>query len=208
MIIYRTPALLRWLYPGLLWRMPVGENKLYLTFDDGPIPELTPWILEVLARQNVKATFFCVGDNVQKHPTIFEETRAAGHELANHTYHHVKGWQMSTANYLKEVAQCDEVLAPLGERKKRLFRPPYGRISRKQIAQLLPHYEIVMWDVLTADYDSRQSPQDCLRNSLQSTRDGSIVVFHDNVKASNNIRYALEPYIAGCLEQGYTFHTL
>lgn len=208
MIIHRTPALLRWLYPDLLWRMPAGEHKLYLTFDDGPIPELTPWILEVLDKYQVPATFFCVGDNLRKHGAIAAEAHAAGHRIANHTYHHVKGWQMNTASYMQEVQDCDEALSPFGESKKRLFRPPYGRISRRQIKALLPDYEIVMWDVLTADYDNRQSPEACLHNSLRTTRDGSIIVFHDNVKATKNIRYALAPYIERCLEQGYTFHTL
>ena len=208
MIVHRTPALLPYLYPGLLWRKSASTKTLYLTFDDGPIPELTPWVLEVLAQYNVKATFFCVGDNVRKHPDIYELLSQQGHAVGNHTYHHVKGWNRSTADYLTEVQQCDEVMQLDEIKAKVLFRPPYGRITRKQIAQLRDRYEIVMWDVLTADYDQRQRPQDCLQKSLTVTRNGSIVVFHDNLKATRNLQFALAPYIEECLAQGYTFETL
>lgn len=208
MIIHRTPAILPMLYPQLLWRKAAGAKKLYLTFDDGPIPELTPWVLDTLAVYGVKATFFCVGDNVSKHPEIYAAIREQGHALGNHTYHHVKGWNMPTSQYLKEVQQCDEVMQPERSAGKVLFRPPYGRIKRRQIARLKTDYEIVMWDVLTADYDQRQQPADCLRKSLAVTRDGSIIVFHDNLKATRNLQFALTPYIEECLARGFTFDLL
>lgn len=207
-MIHRTPFFLPWLYPGLTWRMDEAPRTLYLTFDDGPVPGPTEFVIETLREKGVRGTFFCIGDNVQKHPAVFQSLIADGHAVGNHTFHHLNGWKTSTQAYLDNVGACAAVLGAqpsLGS--KALFRPPYGRITRAQI-RALNSYNIVMWDVLTMDYRRTLGPERCLENTLAATRDGSIVVFHDSVKAEKNLRYVLPRYIDHCQSRGYRFHTL
>ena len=201
---FRNPFFLPWFYPGLTWRLEAGEKRLYLTFDDGPVPGPTEFVLNELARVDAKATFFCIGDNVRKHPTVYERVVAAGHAVGNHTFNHLNGWKTSRAEYLNNIRLCDEVL---NSRMNNLFRPPYGRITRKQIAALAG-YRIIMWDVLTNDYAKHLSPEACLRGSLAASRNGSIVVFHDSLKAEKNLRYVLPRYLDHFSAQGFTFHSL
>lgn len=182
---------------------------MYLTFDDGPIPEVTPWVLEQLRKYNAKATFFCVGENLHQHPEIAKQAVAEGHVLANHTYNHLKGWQTPPEKYAANTTQCQQEVEQLQQSgKKKLFRPPYGRISNKQGRQLRSSYEIIMWDVLTNDYDRSLSPAACLRNSIKYTQSGSIIVFHDSLKAKRNMMYALPRFLEHFTRQGYTFETL
>ncbi len=198
------------LLPGYTWHRDVAGKKLYLTFDDGPIPEVTPFVLDQLARYKAKATFFCVGDNLVKHSDIAQQVLKEGHTLANHTYNHLKGWQTSFGDYLQNVQQCQDTLdkiTPEVEGKK-LFRPPYGRITSKQAAALRPNYELIMWDVLTNDYDNSLLPEACLKQSINKTQSGSIIVFHDSLKAERNLRHVLPRYLEHFTEQGYTFETL
>jgi peptidoglycan/xylan/chitin deacetylase (PgdA/CDA1 family) len=201
---FRNPFFLPWLYPGLTWRLPAAEKKLYLTFDDGPVPGPTEFVLDELARVGAKATFFCIGDNVRKHPTVYARVLAEGHAVGNHTFNHLSGWKTSDAEYIQNIHLCDEVLKP---HAGNLFRPPYGRITRRQIAAL-SNYRIVMWDVLTNDYAQSLSPEACLRGSLAASRNGSIVVFHDSLKAEKNLRYVLPRYLDHFIAQGFTFHSL
>ena len=198
----RPPYLLRRLYPGAIWRMSKTEKKVYLTFDDGPVPGVTPAALSVLKQFDVKATFFCVGNNVQKHPGIYQQILAEGHVTANHTFHHVDGWNTSTKDYLREVEACARVVS------SGLFRPPYGRMRPPQRKAIRQQYKIVLWDVLTYDFDQSLSGETCLRLALDNSREGSIVVFHDSEKAKERMLYALPGYIAGMKARGFEFGVL
>jgi peptidoglycan-N-acetylglucosamine deacetylase len=207
-MIHRTPSILPLLYPSLLWRMPVDKKELYLTFDDGPFPGPTEFVLEQLNKHKIKGTFFCIGDNIRKHSNVFQKIVSEGHTIGNHTFNHLKGWQTRLNTYVENIQQCDEAIAahcllPTAY----FFRPPYGRITRNQIRSI-PEKKIVMWDVLTCDYDQSLLPEKCLRASLQVIRNGSIIVFHDSLKAEKNMSYALPRLIEDCLNRGYTFKPL
>lgn len=208
-MIYRAPFFLPWLYPTLTWHIPTTEKQLYLTFDDGPIPGPTDFVLETLKKHAIKATFFCIGDNVRKHPDVFRKVMDHGHGIGNHTFNHLKGWKTSLEEYVDNTAQCDAVFKSLNVESEspKLFRPPYGRITRAQI-NALNDYKIIMWDVLTHDYDRAKSPEACFGNSIRATRPGSIVVFHDSLKAERNMTYALPRYIDHFQNKGYTFNVL
>ncbi len=199
----RVPLLYRALFPGARWRIPALEGQtVYLTFDDGPIPEVTPWVLDVLDRYAVKATFFCVGDNVQKHPDLFDEIVARGHQVGNHTQHHIKALSKSTKGYMKDVLEAHRLI------HSRYFRPPYGHLRLGQTREISHSFELVMWDVLTRDYNSKLSPERVLENVKRYTRNGSIIVFHDSLKAKRNIEYALPKAIEWLLQEGYEFRRL
>jgi peptidoglycan/xylan/chitin deacetylase (PgdA/CDA1 family) len=202
------------IYPQLTWTRPAGPaQEVFLTFDDGPIPEVTEFVLDALAQYGASATFFCVGDNVRKHPALFGRLLREGHQVGNHTQHHLNGWNTPLAQYADDAQQCRlqmEALGGLrpGAQGKPLFRPPYGRIGRAQMARLLPHYEIVMWHVLSGDFSPTLSPERCLSKTLQYTRPGSIVVFHDNLKAIDRLYYALPRFLQHAREQGWAFGKL
>ena len=202
MNIVRPPQMLRSLYKDSLWRMDKSKPELYLTFDDGPIPGITPWILDVLKDHGAKATFFCVGDNVAKHQPVFERVRAEGHQVGNHTHNHLKGWKTKTADYLHNTELCQQYT------QTALFRPPYGRIKKSQYRALKDRYKIVFWDVLSYDYDRFTSPEGCLQNVLKYTRNGSIILFHDSLKAEQNVKFALPRFLEHCLKLNYTFTRL
>ncbi|WP_299760827.1 polysaccharide deacetylase family protein [uncultured Pontibacter sp.] len=206
--LFKTPWLLIKLMPSYTWHRAVQGKVLYLTFDDGPIPEVTPWVLQQLETYKAKATFFCVGENLVKHPDIAQQVLAQGHLLANHTFNHLKGWQTPLQTYLHNTAQCQQELEQLQPASGKLFRPPYGRITGKQAKELRGTYELVMWDVLTNDYDQNLSPEKCLRQSIKSTQSGSIIVFHDSLKAQRNLMYALPRFLEHFTKLGYTFDTL
>ena len=208
-MVFRTPFFLPWFYPQLVWRIPVEEKIIYLPFDDGPVPGPTEFVLDTLNQFNVKATFFCIGDNVKKNPDVFKRILKEGHHAANHTFNHLKGWNTELNEYIQNVKLCQEALTSNqnGEIRNKLFRPPYGRIKRNQIRNL-SEYKIVMWDVLTSDYNKSISPQRCLIQSIKATRPGSIVVFHDSLKAERNMSYVLPKYIEYFLSKGFTFGVL
>lgn len=205
MFLHKTPSFLFKLYPSLIWRQPAEEKVIYLTFDDGPIPGLTPWVLDTLNDFKAKATFFCVGENVKKHPSIFRRILTEGHAVGNHTFNHLNGWDTPEIDYLRNTLQADEEMRKFTQTD--LFRPPYGRIGRKQIRQLR-HKRIVMWDVLSGDFSARLSPEKVLAKSLRHTGPGSIVVFHDNLKAAKNLRSVLPDYLAHFSREGYKFQAL
>lgn len=205
MFLHKIPTFFTRLYPSMLWHMPRDHKNLYLTFDDGPIPELTPWVLDVLKRYNAKATFFCVGENVEKNPELFERLISEGHSVGNHTYNHLNGWKTDNTEYLKNSLKADEAMAPFI--KTDLFRPPYGRMTRKQ-RQQHRHKCIVMWDVLTGDFSQKLDPQRVLRKTIRATRPGSIVVFHDNQKAEKNLKFVLPAYLEHFVEKNFQFLSL
>jgi len=205
MYLIKTPFWLRWLYPGLVWRKISAKPVIYLTFDDGPIPEVTPFVLSVLERYDAKATFFCIGDNIRKHPGIFQKLIEGGHAIGNHTFNHLKGWKTKDEVYLENFKLCDNLT------KSKLFRPPYGRIKRSQVSKLKNEYpglKIIMWDVLSGDFDLGLSPEKCLKNVLKATEAGSIVVFHDSLKAFERLEYVLPRALEFWKKQGYSFEKL
>jgi peptidoglycan-N-acetylglucosamine deacetylase len=216
---HRTPFFLPLLYPGLTWRIQNDRKELYLTFDDGPVPGPTEFVLDTLASRNIKATFFCIGDNIRKHPEVFNKIIEQGHKVGNHTFNHLNGWKTNPQKYNENVALCrEEILKhtslilsaePLTiiQEPLTLFRPPYGRITKKQV-QSLADYKIIMWDVLSVDYNKNLSQERCLHNTIRATRSGSIIVFHDSHKAERNLKFTLPAFIDHFLEQGFTFHIL
>jgi peptidoglycan/xylan/chitin deacetylase (PgdA/CDA1 family) len=198
-LMVRPSQLFRQVYPGATWRMNHNEKKIYLTFDDGPVPGVTTEALSVLKRYDVRATFFCIGGNVQRHPELFQQIIAEGHAVGNHTMHHIDGWKNSWFDYMRDVKECSAIF------KTQLFRPPYGRMRRSQFQTLSRRCKIVMWDVLTCDYDTSYAPEHCLELALMYSREGSIVVFHDNEKARERMLYALPRYIEVMRERGFEF---
>ena len=199
MLIEQPSSLLRWLYPHALWRMDPRERAVYLTFDDGPIPEVTPWVLEVLDRYDIKATFFMVGDNIRKHPAEFEMVKARGHRLGNHTYNHLSGHLHGIRSYVRNVERANYYL------HTNLFRPPHGWMKWTQYYALLSRYRIVMWDVVTRDYSRRLTAADVLNNVKRYARPGSIITFHDSLKSIDKLRTALPAAIEWLRDENYTF---
>lgn len=199
MLIEQPPKLLRWLYPRALWRMDKNVKAVYLTFDDGPIPEITPWVLDLLDKYNIKATFFLVGDNVRKHPEEFQMILERGHRVGNHTFNHIGGFKHLSYNYLANTNKADELI------KSKLFRPPHGWMRWGQYMVLRNRYTIVMWDLVTRDYSKRLNGRQVLRIVKKYVRNGSIITFHDSIKSEKNMKYALPRAIEWLLEQGYEF---
>jgi peptidoglycan-N-acetylglucosamine deacetylase len=205
LFLHKSLPLFRWYYPDFVWIIPTSEPVIYLTFDDGPIPEITDWVLEQLKMYDAKATFFCIGDNIVKNPEVMQRVIAAGHGIGNHTHNHLNGWKTADDRlYYDNVQQCQRVL-PV---QTNLFRPPYGRIKLSQAKPLLPDHKIVMWDVLTGDFERYLSPEHCLKKTLKYTQAGSIVVMHDSVKAWQNMSYVLPRLLAHFTERGFRFEVL
>ncbi len=202
MYLVKTPTFIQNLFPNFTWRIPSREKVLYLTFDDGPIPEVTPWVMEQLAQYDAKGTFFCVGDNVKKHTEIFEELLENGHAVGNHTFNHLNGWSHDNLPYYHNVRHCAELV------NSNLFRPPYGRLKPRQAQFLQRHYRIIMWDVLSGDFDVNISKEQCLRNVLSKARAGSIIVFHDSLKAQKKLTYVLPKVLEHFSQLGYRFERL
>ena len=190
------PLFIRRLMPSLIWDFP-GSPEVFLTFDDGPTPGITPWVLDQLRKYDAKATFFCLGKNVEQHPEIYQQILDEGHAVGNHTYSHQKGWEMKTWRYVEDVDFADDII------HSNLLRPPYGRIKPAQARVLSERYNLIMWSVLSQDYSKFVSPQKCLRNVTRHVEPGSIVLFHDSVKASRNLRYALPRTLQFLKDKGY-----
>lgn len=210
MRFYKTPKLLKKIFPNFIWEIANDHKKIYLTFDDGPIPNVTEFVLKMLEEFNARATFFCVGDNIRKHRDIFNEILKANHWVGNHTFNHLKGWSTANAAYLENIALCQEIIIENlpSSTSTQLFRPPYGRIKNSQYQLIKDDYKIIMWDVLTNDYDQSLDEQVCLEKATQYTQSGSIVVFHDSLKAEKNLRYVLPRYLERMSAQGYTFEAI
>ena len=202
MFIEQPPFFYRMLFPETIWRIPGDKKTVYLTFDDGPIPQVTPWVLDVLDYYEVKATFFCVGDNVAHNPNLFQVIRDRGHQVGNHTMNHVKGMSMSPEKYVRNVMNAHDLI------QSRLFRPPHGHMLPGQAKLLKKDFSIIMWDVVTRDYSNKLSGEQVFGNVKRYARNGSIIVFHDSIKAERNLHYALPRTINWLRENGFLFKTL
>lgn len=202
MWIEQMPNWVRKLYPTVWWRKDSKEKVLYLTFDDGPIPEGTPWILDKLDELGIKATFFCIGNNAEKHPELVQAILDRGHQVGVHGYSHARGLYKNTAVFLADIEKGSQFI------HSRLFRPPHGHITPKQAKTLAPNYQVVLWDVITRDYNPQLTPQQVEKIALKYARNGSIIVFHDSLKAQKNMRYAFPQAVKQWLSEGYKFNTL
>jgi len=222
----KTPLVVKKMFPNYIWDLATNEKTIYLSFDDGPTPEITDWVLEILNQFNAKATFFCIGNNIEKHPDIFQNILTQGHIIGNHTHNHLKGWKTKTNDYLENVSKAQEEInnqikiTKKAETEtssivhqtnliKNLFRPPYGRIKPKQANKLMQlGYQIVMWDVLSFDWDKDVTKEKCFENVIENTVNGSIIVFHDSLKASKNMRFVLPKILDYYSKLGFAFKSL
>ena len=202
MYLIKTPHLIQNLFPNFTWKIPTTKKVLYLTFDDGPIPEVTPWVLEQLKQYDAHATFFCVGENIVKHREIFDQVVNAGHAVGSHTYNHLNGWTSDNIPYFHNVRHCANLV------QTDLFRPPYGKLKPKQAQFLARHYRIVMWDVLSGDFDPKVSREQCLANVTKKAEAGSIIVFHDSLKTEGKLSYVLPKVLEHFSNLGYQFAKL
>lgn len=197
----KTPWMVRRFFSSYTWRIPTTEKAVYLSFDDGPHPIITPWVLDQLKHYQARASFFCVGNNVEQYPQIYQSILEQGHAVGNHTYHHMNGWKVSVSDYLEDIARAATLI------KSDLFRPPYGRIRSKQAEQIKTvigaNAQIIMWDVLSADFDRTISKEACLDNVLSHLEAGSIIVFHDSEKAFPHLEYVLPKVLAHLQQEGY-----
>ncbi len=213
------PKILQWLYPGRIWAFSQKQKAVYLTFDDGPIPEITPWVLGQLKKHKAQATFFCIGENVKKHPHIFNRILSEGHAVGNHTFHHLNGWKTATSKYIENTEKAQQQMGnsifrnqqPTAARidSELFFRPPYGKITSRQAKVLRKKgFKIVMWSIISYDYDGGVSPEKCLGNVTNHLVPGSIVVFHDSLKAEKNLRYVLPKVLEYISEKGWEARSL
>jgi len=198
-----SPGILRWFMPDVLhWEIPETGNTFYLTFDDGPVPGVTDKVLDILDGYRAKATFFCVGDNVVKHPEVYNKIVEAGHSTGNHTFHHLNGWKVSLKQYVEDVKLCSKYV------NSRLFRPPYGRITRQQAKVLSTDYRIVMWSVLSGDFDPAKTPEKCFEDMTRSAKPGSIIVMHDQQKSAATMLQVLPRILEYYVKSGFSFKKL
>jgi peptidoglycan/xylan/chitin deacetylase (PgdA/CDA1 family) len=201
----KTPNWVSKLFKDSVWEIPGAEKIIYLTFDDGPHPTITPFVLDELNKYRAKATFFCIGKNVEQHPDVFKSILEKGHSIGNHTYNHLNGWKTPNAKYLQNILEARNLI------NSDLFRPPYGRITsnqKKLLMQLDEPFRLIMWSVLSGDFDTGISSQQCCNNVLNNTKSGSVVVFHDSEKASEKLRYALPVVLKHFSEKGYRFEKI
>lgn len=215
----KTPGFVKALFPKFVWNIKTTKKELYLTFDDGPTPEITEWVLKTLKEYDAKATFFCIGKNIESNSNIFQNIMKDGHSAGNHTYQHSKGWKTKTKAYINEVEFTDSVINFQLQNSKleilstlkplKLFRPPYGKFKSKQSTKLQKlGYKIIMWDVLSYDWDKSVSEETCLNNIISKAKEGSIIVFHDSVKASRNLKYTLPKVLEFYSNNGYEFKAI
>ncbi|MEI8272632.1 MAG: polysaccharide deacetylase family protein [Paludibacter sp.] len=198
----RFPDILRPFWGKLVWRKDSSEKVIYLTFDDGPVPEVTPQVLQILAQFDIYATFFCVGENVKKYPEVYANVLQSGHKTGNHTFNHMKAFSVPSAEYIENVQKASRYI------QNNLFRPPHGQITRPLRKLLQPNFQIIMWDLLTCDYDKTLSPETILKNIKRYSRNGSIVVFHDSIKAKDNVLNVLAAALEWWKSEGYSFGQL
>lgn len=202
MYLVKTPPILKTIFADFVWHIDTDIKEVYLTFDDGPIPGLTPWVLDILAEYNSKATFFCVGENVKKHRSIFDRIIQEGHTIGNHTYNHLNGWNTENEVYIQNVAECDNFM------ETNLFRPPYGKMKPSQSSVIKSEKTVVMWDVLSGDFDLSITKEKCLTNVIENYSQGSVIVFHDNIKAEEKLKYVLPSFLEHLAENGFVASNL
>lgn len=202
MYLVKTPPLIKTLFPDFIWNVETDEPKVFLTFDDGPIPQMTPWILDMLANYDFKATFFCVGENAARYPELVDRILAEGHMLGNHTQNHLNGWLTDKETYLENVAACDRIIDTT------LFRPPYGKLRRSQFNAIKSEKSVIMWDVLSGDFDPSITKEKCLSNVTDTYGPGSIIVFHDNLKSEDKLRYVLPGFLDHLAGNGFVSENL
>lgn len=209
----KTPGFVKSLFPKFVWNVNTQKKELYLTFDDGPTPEITDWVLQTLKEYDAKATFFCIGKNIESHSDIFQSILKQGHSVGNHTFNHLKGWKTKTKDYIDDVKRNQDLINSKVENHhssfESLFRPPYGKFKSKQSYKLQKlGYKIILWDVLSYDWDKSVSKEACLKNIIPAATEGSIIVFHDSIKASRNLKYSLPRVLEFYTKKGYTFKAL
>ena len=222
----KTPKIIQSIFSNYTWKIASHKKEIYLTFDDGPIHKVTPWVLNTLEKYNAKATFFCIGDNIKKYPDIFQEITLQNHAIGNHTFNHLQGWKTNTEKYLSNIDKTKNIIKSLKREDQRpktdakpstnnqqpitnFFRPPYGKIKYKQSKALQNKgYQIIMWDVLSADFDQEISPEKCYQHVIKNVQNGSIIVFHDSEKAFKNLEYTLPKVLEYFTEKGFVFRTL
>ena len=195
----KIPDIIKPLASDLVWNLNPITPTLYLTFDDGPVVGITDWVLEILEEYNAKATFFCVGENVDRNPDLFDQIINQGHTVANHSYNHLSGWKTGNYTYFKNVLKADDLIG------SKLFRPPYGKITRQQVRSLKIRYKIIMWDVLSGDFDINLKPESCINNVISASKSGSIIVFHDSEKSKENLFNTLPEVLRHFAAKGYVF---
>lgn len=201
----KTPSIIQKIFKNYTWRFSSNKKEIYLTFDDGPTPIITNWVLDLLKEHNAKATFFCIGKNIIKEPLIYHRILEEKHQIGNHTHNHKNGYKTDFKKYINNILEAEKHL----ENSSKLFRPPYGRIKRKQAQKIKSlGYNIIMWDVLSADFDTAINKEKCLQNVLKSTKNGSIIVFHDSIKASKNLQYTLPKVLEYFSKKGYLFKAI
>jgi peptidoglycan/xylan/chitin deacetylase (PgdA/CDA1 family) len=199
----KTPRIIMRIFRNYTWRFFTSKKEIYLTFDDGPIPLVTEFVLETLKKQQVKATFFCVGENVKKHPEIYNRIIKEGHQTGNHTYNHLNGWKCNTEDYINNIVKCEELT------NTKLFRPPYGKIKKSQARQLQKNgFKIIMWRLLSGDLDKNISAKTCCQNVINNAQNGDIIVFHDNIKSHEKLIKMLEKLIISLKDKGFVFKTI
>lgn len=202
----KTHWIIKKLFSNYIWDIPNHENKVYLTFDDGPTPEITEWTLNLLEEYEAKATFFCIGDNIKKYPEIFQKVIKYGHSIGNHTFNHLNGWKTNTSDYIENVKLHETEHYNLNTDLCQLFRPPYGKIKPSQSKALRKlGYKIIMWDIISYDFDKTISKEMCLKNVLKNIQPGSVIVFHDSIKAFNNLEFVLPRTLEFLKKKGYVF---
>lgn len=202
MYLPKTPEIAKKIFPKLKWDENTSKKTIFLSFDDGPTPVVTEWVLEQLKLHNAKATFFCLGKNVVLRPALFERLLEEGHTVGNHTYNHLDSWKTKKEKYLLDIENCNKVF------HSKFFRPPYGKLKPGMRSSILKNYEIVMWDVMAYDFDERISPETCVNNVLDNIKSGSIIVFHDSLKAEKHLRYALPVVLEEITKRGYSMKGL
>lgn len=196
-MISKVPYLVRKYYSHLVWKMPTEKNEIFLTFDDGPTPGITDQVLDLLKKYNAEATFFCLGKNASNHAGLFKRINLEGHAVGNHSMTHLNGWKVSSEIYLEDVEKCNDIF------RSKLFRPPYGKIRRSQASGLLQNYRIIMWSVLTRDYDPKITKEECVELALSGLKPGYIIVFHDSLKAADKMLYSLEILLMEMKKKGF-----
>ena len=211
MYLTKTPRLIQRIFKNYTWRFSLDKKEIYLTFDDGPTPEITEFVLNELQKHNAKATFFCIGKNIKNHPEIFQRIISDEHSIGNHTQNHLNGWKNNTKDYINNVLEVEKTLQLLNLQtfNLKLFRPPYGKIKRNQARKLRDlGYKIIMWNVLSADFDTSITKEKCLENVLKNTTNGSIIVFHDSIKAAEKLKYTLPKVLEYYSKKGFTFKAI